>query len=240
MPTLIKRARYPGRVEHFRALIERLNIQCENAWVSSGGETLVFRERRQLVCPTEAGAMGMPDEPEPEDVTPPTRGAWVVKPIDEWDKGRFRQAAIEAFEGLTGTLVQFWDAYVPQSRPSQVAPLGAAFEEFAQWVIDEAARMGDGCQEIVEEQTRRVDPPEHRPPWFPKQEKTKARWRRMWQLIVQRREEQRKGYDEWEYDDPELKLQDYADHVASEMKIRTPSTKWVSWVIRAGEAGWLD
>ncbi len=224
-------------LQRYLALIERLNIQCENAWVSSGGETLVFRERRRLVYPTEAGALGMPDEPGPEDMMPLTRGTWVVEPIDEWG---FRRAGIEAFEGLTGTLIEFWDAYVPESPSSQVTPLGAAFEEFTQWVIDEAARMGDRCQEIVGEQTRRVDPLEHRPIWFPKQEKTKARWTRMWQLIVQRREEQRKGYDEGEYDDPELKLQDYADYVAPEMMIKAPSTKWVSRVIRAAEAGLPD
>lgn len=236
MPTLIKRARYPGRVEHFRALIQRLNIQCENAWVSSGGETLVFRERRQLVWPTEAGAMGMPDEPGPEDMTPPTRGTWVVSRIE----GGGPEAAIEAFQERTDTLVQFWDACLPDHTGMRDDALGAAFEEFTAWVIDEAARLGDGCQEIVAEQTGGVDPLEHRPLWFPKQEETKAKWRRMWKLIVQRQEEQRKGYDEGEYDDPELKLQDYADYLAPEMMIKTPSTKWVSRVIRAGEAGWLD
>lgn len=77
----------------------------------------------------------MPDEPEPEDTTPSTRGTWVVEPIDEWG---FRRAAIEAFQERTDTLVQFWDAYVPESPSSQVDPLGAAFEEFTEWVIDEA------------------------------------------------------------------------------------------------------
>lgn len=85
-----------------------------------------------------------------------------------------------------------------------------------------------------------TEPTKARPSWLPTTEKTRKKWRAAWKHIQARQKEQQENYADGYCDHPELSLQDYADHIASEMHIKNPCTKWVGHVKRAGEAGLLD
>jgi hypothetical protein len=78
-----------------------------------------------------------------------------------------------------------------------------------------------------------------RPFWLPKTPETLEEWREAYDLIRERTAEQAVLYDENMYDNPELTLQDYVDHLKDKMRIRR-STKWVGRVIEAGGKGWLS
>jgi hypothetical protein len=157
---LIRSETVIGRVEHFRALMQRLALRTP--WMASTGEKFVFYEERQTrhqlvaIVPGTGRTPFSPDRHEYAnvDVTPPTRGSWAVHSEDP-SKALLATAGIEAFEQPNGqTLLEFWDGYHPHSADIPRPAIGAAFEEFCEMVIREAkavALPGDPIdQKILE------------------------------------------------------------------------------------------
>ena len=130
----VRVAFYPGSAQEFRGQMERLRNLSDGHWKSSDGEwSLVFSEHR--------------NERRGLDVTPETRTTWEVflSPIT----GKKGHAAIEAYQEAGGkiTRLEFWDGYYPAGvwGPAQDRkPIGPAFEEFCQMVIEEA--LGEASQ----------------------------------------------------------------------------------------------
>jgi hypothetical protein len=117
---LVQSVIVPGKVDHFRALMQRLIIQYTQKWVSSDGTELLFSEDRQ--------------ESNGQDITPPTRGTWSIIAFAEGSSW----AGIEAYELSNGnqTQIDFFDGYTP-NHPALNQPVGSAFEEFCGLIIDE-------------------------------------------------------------------------------------------------------
>jgi hypothetical protein len=137
-------AMYPGSVNHLRASMQRLKIKHDGKWLSADGQCLVFWEvrqtRQEIVAVTPSSFGGNEHHYKDVDVTPPTRGTWGVwlkLPNGHMDTRHW--ASIEAFEQPKAqeTLIEFLDGRDPfHSR--RFKPIGTVFEQFAQWIIDEA------------------------------------------------------------------------------------------------------
>jgi hypothetical protein len=139
---LIRSETVIGRVEHFRALMQRLALRTP--WMASTGEQLVFYEERQTqrqlvaIVPLTSGFGGHHREYKDVDITPPTRGSWAVHSEDP-SKALLATAGIEAFEQPNGqTLLEFWDGYLPGSVDVPRPTIEAAFEELCEMIIQEA------------------------------------------------------------------------------------------------------
>jgi hypothetical protein len=147
---------YSGSINHFRAQMQRLGIEHSGQWLSADGQCLVFWERRQtrrdIVAVTPSSFGGNDHHYNDVDVTPPTRGTWGVwLKLPNGHRDRRHGASIEAFEQAKGeeTLIEFLDGRDPY-RSKRVEPIGAAFKQFAQWIIDEFQKSpSDGQHEIV-------------------------------------------------------------------------------------------
>jgi hypothetical protein len=134
-------------VEHFRALMQRLVIQYAKGWESADGKRLTFGEYRHTkqelvgVTPGSPRYMGRyvaPAIPDKHyrytDVTPPTRGSWLVSPL-----GNQGFAGIEAYEQPGGsTKVDFYDGYHPAMPGLDHPAIGAALEGFCETVVKAA------------------------------------------------------------------------------------------------------
>lgn len=157
MKELVREITYNGTVEHFRAQMQRLQrLYLPDGWLASTGERLSFWEERQTRRkPIGVGTSSMrmwPGQPRTEtiygevDVTPSTRCSWQVEPLEKEAPGC---AGIEAYEQPNSTtLLHFLDGYHPYWPIREVRPIGVAFVEFCEVVINEV------CQAVGEGDTR--------------------------------------------------------------------------------------
>jgi HEAT repeat protein len=76
------------------------------------------------------------------------------------------------------------------------------------------------------------------PDWFPNSEKTLAKWKRAYSIVVQLREEYREAYVDGDTDYPEPRIADCIDAIASEMGWKR-SYKTVERIIKTGDEGLL-
>jgi len=147
-----------GTVDHFRALMERLALlHRKDGWASTSGERLGFwevrKKSRELVAvgPDQAPSVQIRRKdgstyprPRPQkhyrdvDITPPTRGTWRVS-----KRGGNGGAGIEVYGQPDGTVrLDFLDGYAPGLAVANgFPPIGPAFDEFTQMVIEEARGM---------------------------------------------------------------------------------------------------
>jgi len=133
-PKLILPEVFPGTIEGFRALMQRLRIYYPEGWVSANNERLQFGEMphwtRDLVWEGSSVKVEIADD------TPANRGSWGV-----WFLGRTdeeRHAGIEAYEEQPGqTQVVFRDGYNREFPSGDYPPIGAAFEEFCEMIVKE-------------------------------------------------------------------------------------------------------
>jgi hypothetical protein len=166
---LIRSKVIPCNIEHFRAAMERLGVLHRGRWVSSEGLQLEFEEyrhiREELVtsslsaeelasvppaldCWRAVWQTGLHSKYYKEvDITPPSRGSWAIILRSGTSQPVEGRAGIEAYERPEGTTrVDFLDGYLPGARVhrSKWEPIGSAFEEFCQMVIEEAQAADDG------------------------------------------------------------------------------------------------
>lgn len=202
---LIRTETIPGTVDRFRALMERLtNLTGRDGWVSSNGERLVWHEhrhtKRELVSVGPSpysriyGAEGLVRRHYRDiDVTPQTRGSWDVLLFPRESEHPTANAGIEVYELPNGhTRVDFQDGYIPIAPHLNKKPIGPAFEEFCQMVIEEA----------LDEATQPPTPAENGPfdvPW------TARKFERELKAFVDRTGIQCEGADEFEpYSPPSI------------------------------------
>jgi hypothetical protein len=213
---LIRSEIIPGKVDHFRALMQRLVIQYTQQWVSSEGRHLFFVEIRQV-------RDGL-------DVTPATRGSWSVFLAPVEGPG---YAGIEAYElsGDRGTRIEFLDCYTPRS-PKLNEPIGSAFEEFIDIVL----------RETVSDQRSRESAADHTDEasdLLPKTQSTRDKWKRIWAIILETQRKYMEEYENMNTDNPKPHFDDYRDAIASEIGWK-PAAKTIRRIIHAGARGLLD
>jgi hypothetical protein len=80
---------------------------------------------------------------------------------------------------------------------------------------------------------------EERPDWFPKEASTREEWRDAYKCICEKRSERDTDWKTTELRTRKLTLRDYSDHLFDALELDR-CTKWVSHVIKAGDAGWLE
>jgi hypothetical protein len=213
---LIQSVVVPGKVDHFRALMQRLVIQYTQQWESSDGRHLFFTEDRQA-C-------------DGQDVTPSTRGSWWVFLAPTEGPGN---AAIEAYElpGDRGTRIEFLDGYTPRS-PARDEPIGSAFEEFVEIVLQETVSDQTSVESAADHEDEASD-------LLPKRPKKRDEWKKIWAIMVETRENYQREYDDFGIDNPKATTDDYRDAIASQIGWK-PDPRTISRIKRAGEAGLLD
>jgi hypothetical protein len=137
---------YPGTVDQFRALMDRLEMLHPYEWVSADGRGLKFHETAQ-------------------EGTSAASAVWTVR-CSRPSGG----ASIAAFERPEGTLIEFFDGRTLGWGSWRAAePLEAAFEEFAEVVVGEfptqetevahqQASPQESDAQVMESRRRRLGP----------------------------------------------------------------------------------
>jgi hypothetical protein len=223
MARLVRTEIYPGKVKHFRNNVERISTLLHGKWTSSGGESLVFRERREreLVAVTQHsppyGKLTFSPTEHYRDSTPEDHSTWLVK-----KEGGEECAAIEVCQQPDGhSLVDFLDGYDP-SWP-EVSPIGSLFEEFCDWIV---AQVWTGQPE------RKSDSR------LPKKQKTRDKWKRVYTIYADLKREYRQLWDEGSIDGPEVKMEDLAERL-NDACGWTLTPRHLRDIIKAGDAGLL-
>ena len=213
---LIRSILIPGKVDHFRAFMQRLVIRYTQRWTSSSGKHLFFSERRK--------------ERDGKDVTLPTRGTWsiILAPIE--GPGF---AGIEAYElpKDAGTQIDFLDGYVPET-PSLNMLIGSPFKEFTDMVIEEVEQL------FSEQMSTGKEIGNQHSDLLPKNQRTRDKWREAYSIIVEVQTDYREEYEDLSIENPRPAIDDYRDAIATQMGWK-PSGKTVSRIRKAGDAGLL-
>lgn len=109
-----------------------------------------------------------------------------------------------------------------------------AFEEYLDRFISRVKGDIEGTQEPTETDRREY------PNWFPATPEARERWKKRYRCLVECDETYRERYDLGDTDDPEPKLADYVDYLASEEGTGEKlDESTVRRVKKAGDAGWL-
>lgn len=137
-PRLVRSENFPAMtVDHFRALMQRLERlhASANGWIASNGERLRFGEERQMKY----------ERHERVDVTPPTRGSWCVLLFGPERVKSY--AAIEAYQQPDHVKLDFFDGSFPDVPGVPYPPIGAAFDEFCDMIVNEAESPSELVQQ---------------------------------------------------------------------------------------------
>lgn len=137
---LVRSEVLPFDIEQFRAVMERLEILYNRIWVSSDGTQLEFVDSRHSTAIFIGQCRGGEDDGR-QISTSPVRGSWDVswRPLEVVECYLSRNAGLEAYEQPNKhTRVDFLDNYIPGKRNWKCEPIGPAFGEFCQMVIEEA------------------------------------------------------------------------------------------------------
>jgi len=147
-PTVVKRVKYPGTLDQFRGLMQRLADRHREGLAVAEGQLLTVREERQqrfhLYSDADWDPRGVPpNEVEwVEDVTPTSRGAWRIERLGPDGQPDMWCGYMQAYESPSGVLVEFALVEMPPSNRDAASSL---LLEFAKQIMGEAAYAGDTC-----------------------------------------------------------------------------------------------
>lgn len=147
-PTVVKRVKYPGTLDQFRGLMQRLRDRRREGLAVADGQQLSFCEERQQRFHLRPDATWDPRGVPPdvvervEDVTPPSRGTWRIERLGPDGQPDMWCGYMQAYESPSGVLVEFALVEMPPSNRDAASSL---LLEFAKQIMGEAAYAGDTC-----------------------------------------------------------------------------------------------
>lgn len=135
--------KYPAGIEYLRARLEQLRD-----WTPPSGNVYTIYEKRKIVWEGGVGPYGTvkiaatSPFPKGRDITPDTRGTWIVEKSINKSESEFRQiATIEAYENFPDrTWVEIIDGLRPRyyRRHMEVKPIGDDLEDLYRTLLIKA------------------------------------------------------------------------------------------------------
>lgn len=111
---LILSKTFEGTFQHFLALVARIRTRNPTGWQANSGECLTINHFNSAE----------------------TYGSFIVR--DKGKRDKFYGAGIIVTEATPGRIkVDFYDGYFPSAPPLVDAPIGIAFKEFAEMIVQE-------------------------------------------------------------------------------------------------------
>jgi hypothetical protein len=148
---MVKRIKYPGTIDQFRNLLQWLTDRHREGLAVAGGQLLSFCEERKRLFHLHSDVTWDPRGVPPdavewvEDVTPPSRGTWLIGRLGPDGRPDRWYGRMEAYEGPSGVVVEFSAEGPPPPYSDADASATSVLREFAKRITEEAAYMGDTC-----------------------------------------------------------------------------------------------
>ena len=248
-PSVVKRVKYPGTLDQFRGLMQRLRDRHRDGLAVADGQPLSFCEERQQRFHLRPDATWDPRGVRPdavervEDVTPPSRGTWRIERLGPDGQPDMWCGYMQAYESPSGVVLEFSVAGSSTSDSATNASSAAALRQFATRIMEAVACDGDACRVLGEDADAFpvADEPVHaeRPRWFPKTKDRRELWAKKADVMDDLDKEYRELYDEGQTKSPQPTFDEYAEAIVDRLRETHNGEDTLRNIRKARREGWI-